>query len=97
VITEHIGSLTDLTTMNDLGTLSHAYVKLNTVFGEKMVYVYQRNSASQQVTSWAGNDPLVQYKMVIVQGSLTTTLTMQSTNIDQVRTGNNYLDSFRSA
>jgi hypothetical protein len=86
--TQHINQVPALTILADLGTKTQSNVKLETAFGNKTVDAYLKNTEGQVWTSYAGSNPLVQYKIVVTIGSASMTFVLSETNIEKVRTGN---------
>jgi hypothetical protein len=86
--TEHFDRVPVFTTLADLGTKTQSNVKLETAYGNKTVDVYQKNTDGQVWTSYAGSNPLVQYKIVVTIGSASMTFVLSETNIEKVKTGN---------
>jgi hypothetical protein len=84
----HMNQVPALTTPSDLGSKTQDNVNLPTVFGNKNVNIYVKNVDNQVWTSYAGVNPLVQYKIVVTIGSGTMIFVLSQTNIDKVKTGN---------
>jgi hypothetical protein len=86
--THHMSQVPALTTPADLGSRTQNNVNLPTAYGDKTVNVYVKNVDNQVWTSYAGVNPLVQYKIVVTIESGTMTFVLSQTNIDKVKTGN---------
>ncbi len=86
--TQHVNQVPALTTPSDLGSKTQSDVNLATAYGNKTVNVYVKTIDSQVWTSYAGLNPMVQYKIVVTVGSGTMTFELSQTNIEKVKTGN---------
>ena len=85
---QHITGTSSFSGTADLGTKTQTDSTLVTVYGEKRVNVYVMSLSTGTMTTYAGANPLVPYKMEFSGNGAFMTFSIGPTNIDLVKTSN---------